>query len=155
MTFPRPTKLVLCELADASAYGVESFSPFCLKVHRALQAAGLSYERRHGRMPGFAEGDPASDRCPSSSSTTSPSPTRPTSCGGSRRSRDRSAASLDPRTRAEAWLWEELADTSLNGFLVAARWADDRNWPAVRQAYFGRAPWLVRALVAPRSRGGS
>ena len=52
MAYPRPTKLVLCELADASEYGVESWSPFCLKAHRALRAAGLSYTRRHGRMPG-------------------------------------------------------------------------------------------------------
>src|SRR5580658_4268222 len=43
--------LVLCELADASAHGLESFSPFCLKAHRALRAAGLPYERRHGQQP--------------------------------------------------------------------------------------------------------
>src|SRR6202034_4731154 len=59
---------------------------------------------------------------------------------------------LDPRSRAEAWLWEDFADTSLNGFLVAARWADERNWPVVRGAYFGGAPWFVKALVAPRVR---
>jgi glutathione S-transferase len=61
---------------------------------------------------------------------------------------------LDARTRAEAWLWEDYADTALNGFLVAARWADDRNWPLVRDAYFGAAPWPVRALIAPRLRSG-
>jgi glutathione S-transferase len=54
--------------------------------------------------------------------------------------------------RAEAWLWEELADTALNGFLVAARWADDRNWSLVREAYFRGAPWFVHALIAPRIR---
>ena len=31
--------------------GVESFSPFCLKAHRALKAAGLPYQRRHGSRP--------------------------------------------------------------------------------------------------------
>src|SRR5271167_2581053 len=52
--------LVLCELADASADGVESYSPFCLKVHRALRAAGLAYERRHGTRPdSFASLNPA------------------------------------------------------------------------------------------------
>ncbi len=61
---------------------------------------------------------------------------------------------LDARARAAAWLWEDVADTSLNGFLVAARWADERNWPAVRDAYFGGAPWPVRALVAPQIRRG-
>ena len=33
---PTPS-LVLCELADAGALGVESHSPFCLKAHRALR----------------------------------------------------------------------------------------------------------------------
>ena len=41
-----------------------------------------------------------------------------------------------------------------HGFLVAARWADDDNWPGVRAAYFGGAPWPVRALVAPTIRRG-
>src|SRR5262249_31621588 len=54
--------------------------------------------------------------------------------------------------RAEAHLWEEFADTHLNGFLVAARWADERNWPRVREAYFARAPWFVRTLIVPRIR---
>src|ERR1700689_1126136 len=55
--------LVLCELADASAatkQRAESYSPFCLKVHRALRAAGLPYERRHGRAPrDFVKENPA------------------------------------------------------------------------------------------------
>jgi glutathione S-transferase len=149
MTYPRPTKLVLCELGDASEYGVESWSPFCLKAHRALRAGGLSYERRHGRMPSsfhkenprrqvpvlLADGEPVADSTRILhfiEKVAGP-------IGGE----------LDPRTRAEAWLWEELADTSLNGFVVAARWADDRNWPKVRQTYWGKAPWFVRAIVGP------
>jgi glutathione S-transferase len=56
---------------------------------------------------------------------------------------------LDGRARAEAWLWEDFADTSLNGFIVSARWADDRNWSAVREAYFGAAPWVIRAALVP------
>lgn len=53
----------------------------------------------------------------------------------------------DARLRAEAWLWEELADTALNGFFVAARWADDDNWPLVKLAYFAGMPTLMRAVV--------
>jgi glutathione S-transferase len=149
---PRLPLLVLCELADASADGIESYSPFCLKAHRALRAAGLPYERRHGRMPRefvrenprgqvpvlLVDGEPVAD----STQILHRIEALAGPLGGE----------TDPRTRAEAWLWEELADTSLNGFLVAARWADDRNWPAVRQAYFGQAPWFVRALIAPRIR---
>ncbi len=54
--------------------------------------------------------------------------------------------------RAEALLWEELADTALNGFVVAARWADDDNWARGRDAYFGDAPWFVGKLIAPQLR---
>jgi glutathione S-transferase len=144
--------LVLCELADASEAGVESYSPFCLKAHRTLRAAGLPYERRHGSRPGeFAKENPLEqvpvllvDGEPVADSTRIVRRIEEIAgpIGGE----------SDERTRAEAWLWEELADTALNGFVVAARWADDRNWPHVRAAYFGRAPWFVRALITPRIR---
>ncbi len=152
MNKPQPN-LVLCELADASALlGVESHSPFCLKAHRALRVAGLTYERRHGARPAdFAKENPRAqvpvllvDGEPVADSTEIVARIESIAgpLGGPR----------DERARAEAWLWEELADTGLNGFLVAARWADDRNWPTVKRAYFGRAPWFVRAIVAPQIR---
>jgi len=144
--------IVLLELADASAFGLESLSPFCLKAHRTLRAAGLPYERRHAGRPSDAarynptkqvpvllvSGEPVAD----STNIVQRIESIAGPIGGSR----------DARTTAEAWLWEELADTGLNGFLVASRWADDRNWPLVREAYFGAAPWFVRALIAPRIR---
>jgi glutathione S-transferase len=146
--------LVLCELADASAHGVESYSPFCLKAHRALRLAGLPYERRHGSRPAdfkklnptgqvpvlLVDGEPVAD------STRILARIDAMTGVFSR--------GLDARTRAEAWLWEDWADGALNGFLVASRWADDRNWPAVRDVYFGRAPWPVRALIVPKLRRG-
>jgi glutathione S-transferase len=61
-------------------------------------------------------------------------------------------AGADARTLGERWLWEEMADSALNGYLVAARWADDRNWPEVAKVYFAGAPWLVQKLVVPRIR---
>jgi glutathione S-transferase len=139
--------LVLCELADASAAGLESYSPFCLKAHRALKAAGLGYTRRHADRPAaYKAHNPAGqvpvllvDGEPVFDSTAIVA--RVDALAGTSLTRD-----------PEALLWEELADTALNGFLVAARWADDDNWPRVRQAYFGGAPWPVRALVAPRLR---
>lgn len=150
---PTPS-LVLCELGDAAADGLESYSPFCNKVHRALRLAGLPYQRRHGRSPGaFRPYNPAGqvpvllvDGAPVADST---------------RILERIDAltgaltrGLEGRALAEAWLWEDYADTSLYGFLVAARWADDRNWSLVRDAYFGGIPWPVRALIVPRLRGG-
>jgi glutathione S-transferase len=59
---------------------------------------------------------------------------------------------LDPKRAAEAWIFEELADRSLNGFVVAARWADPLNFSALQDAYFGRAPWFVRTFILPRVR---
>src|SRR5207237_3062778 len=55
--------------------------------------------------------------------------------------------SLDARTTAEAWLWEELADTALYPYVMTTRWADDRGWPVPRQHFFGPLPPLVRSVI--------
>src|SRR5690348_14313952 len=113
---PQPN-LVLCELADPGIDGLESYSPFCIKVHRALRAAGLRYERRHGRRPrDFAAFNPSGqvpvllvDGAPVCDSTRILQ--RIDAMAGGVFTRD-----LGPRERAEAWLWEELAD-GLAGFV--------------------------------------
>lgn len=147
--------LELCELAETKLEGLESYSPFCLKVHRTLRVAGLTYTRRHGRHPGvfkslnptgqvpilLVDGEPVCDSTAIVRRIEALAP-------------DRLHAGFDEETLGRARLWEELADTSLNGFLVAARWADDRNWPAVRDCYFGDAPRLVCAVITPRLRNG-
>ncbi len=151
-----PDSIVLWELGEAGLDGFETHSPFCLKVHRALRLAGLPYARRHVANPASlarlsaARQAPilAVDGQPIADSTSIlrwidavvPGALVP--------------ASADERLRAEAWLWEGYADAALYGFVLAARWADPRNWPVVRAAYFEQAPWLVRALVVPRLRAG-
>lgn len=145
-------RLILCELASTDVAGLESYSPFCLKVHRALKAAGLPYTSIHGTRPDeFKRLNPAgqvpvllvdeepifdSSRILQKIDELAPGTIAPT----------------DPALRSEAYLWEELADTSLNGYLVAARWADDRNWPKTKEAYFSDMPAIVRALVVPKIR---
>jgi len=145
--------LTLCELADPRMAGLESLSPFCLKVHRALMLAELPYARRHGTRP-------------DEFNALNPTGQVPVLLVGDEAISDSTAILrrilvLAPRAfdeglgagdLRERWLWEDLADTSLNGFLVAARWADDRNWAAVQREYFGAAPWFVRTLIAPRIR---
>lgn len=147
--------LTLCEVADTGAPGIESYSPFCLKVHRALRLCGLRYQRRHGATPAsFKQYNPARqvpvllvDDQPVFDSTRILLRLDELSGGALTRG-------LDPRARAEAWLWEELADASLSGFVVAARWADDDNWPRARDAFFVGLPALVRPLVAGGVRRG-
>jgi glutathione S-transferase len=150
----RTPTLTLCELADPGIPGLESYSPFCLKTHRALRSAGLTYARRHGPQPGsFKHLNPVGqvpvllvDDTPVTDSTAIL--VRIESLGG------RSLLPADRALRAEAWLWEELGDTALNGFLVAARWADERNWPAVRDAYFVGMPAPVKAVIPAFLRRG-
>ena len=140
-------ELILCELTDTGSAAIESWSPFCLKVHRALRAAGLRYTRNTSPNPAtWREHNPTGqvpvllvDGQPVADSTRILA--RIETLGG------HTLLPSDPRLRAEALLWEELADTGLNAFLVASRWADARNWPATRMAYFGGMPAPVRAIV--------
>jgi glutathione S-transferase len=143
----RPT-LVLCELTPTDVTGLESFSPFCLKAHRALKLAGLKYTSRHAQNPAEHKAHNPTGQVPVLLIDGRAVPDSTAIV----REIDRLAPGvldrgLDARARAEAWLWEELADTALNGFLVAARWADEAYWPRVREAYFGAMPGPVRAVV--------
>ncbi len=133
--------IALCEVGDPGIDGLETYSPFCLKVHRALKLLGLPYERRHGRMPAdFTPLNPAGqvpvlviDGAPVPDSTAI-------------------LARLEIASSAEARLWEELADTAINGFVVAARWADDANWPRAKAAFFGDMPAALRVVIPSRLR---
>lgn len=57
-------------------------------------------------------------------------------------------AGLDRARLAEAWLWEEFADTALYPQVLATRWADERGWPVPRKAFFSGFPPVVRDLIA-------
>jgi glutathione S-transferase len=145
--------LVLCELDRPALPRHESYSPYCLKVHRALKAAGLRYTSRHGQTPSshrdvsklgqvpvmLIDGQPVADSTQILARLAALQPTP-------------AWAAVDPAVHAEGLLWEELADTALGGFVIAARWADDRNWPILHDTFFSGAPWPVRRLVAPAIR---
>src|SRR5512139_2813903 len=106
--------LALCELDDPGVEGQETYSPFCLKVHRALKLLRLPYERRFGVQP-------ASHRAHN------PSAQVPVLLADGRAIADSTEifryldelsggvlVPHEPVARAEAWLWEELADGALN-----------------------------------------
>lgn len=154
MNTEQPT-IVLCELGETGIPNVQSYSPFCLKVHRALGLAGLAYTSRRGSPHDFGALNPQKqvpvllvDDEVIADSTQILARIDTLAVGSGSTSLVPAAA----RARAEAWLWEDYADRSLNGYLVAARWADSRNWPLVREAYFKGAPWFVKKLVAPMLR---
>lgn len=145
--------LILCELPETEMAGIETFSPFCLKVRHALAVSELTFTSRRASDPGSFRKLGGTGQVPilligeevvadSTAILTRIAELAPGVLD----------VGLDARGRAESRLWEELADTALNGFLVAARWADARNWPGVRDAYFRGAPWFVPALIAPRVR---
>ena len=153
---PLQPKIVLCELGETDLPGLQSYSPFCLKVHRALGATGLEYSSHRGTPRDFAHLNPlqqlpvllvGEDEVIADSTRIVARIEQLSAAQGGP-----SLLPRDPRARAEAWLWEDHADRALNGYLVASRWADDRNWPLVRETYFKGAPWFVRKVIAPKIR---
>jgi glutathione S-transferase len=147
---PTLPTLVLCDFpAETGHEGWASFSPFVLEAHRALKLAKLPFEHRKlpitsirrvnpiGQLPVLLVGDEKvadSTRILRRIEQLAPGALT----GG-----------LDARGVAEAWLWEEFADTSLYPYVLATRWADDRGWPVPRAAFFGGLPPGVRQIVAP------
>jgi glutathione S-transferase len=153
MTLPR---LVLYDFpAKTGLAGWSSFSPFVLEVARALQLAGLPYEHKYVRMTKLKELNPTGQL--------------PVVAFGDETVADSTrilkriealkpgslTRSLDARAVAEAWLWEEFADTALYPYVLATRWVDDRGWPVPRQHFFGPLPPIVRTVVANAVRRGT
>lgn len=142
-------KLTLCDFQAHTGHdGWESFSPFVLKVARALRLAGLPYEHRHvaisevrklsrtGQLPVLLVGE---ELVPDSTAIL------------------RRIIQLAPgriEETPEAWLWEEIADSTLYPFVLTTRWADDRGWPIPRDAFFRAVPAPLRGIVAPMVRRG-
>lgn len=142
-------KLELCELGETGDPAAETHSPFCLKVRRAMAAKGLVFTSRRGVAPSdhrtynplgqipvlLVDGEAVYDSTEIVDALETWVPSE-----------------LTEAERAESVLWEELADTALNGFVVASRWADEENWARAKTRFFADAPAPVRAIVAPMIR---
>lgn len=149
-TAATPKTLVLIDYVAPADPAIATWSPFCSKVRRALNAAGLPFTTRHiqgahdlaelnaqCQVPVLiADGTPITD------STTILATI---------------AAWQGEAASPEALLYEELADSAINGFENAARWADDDNWIRTRMAFFGPTPppfvepmraQIIQSLVA-------
>ena len=147
---PSLPPLKLCDFPARTGHdGWISFSPYVLEVERALNLAKLPFEHKRvkfleirdinpaGQLPVLvigAENVPDSTRILHRIETLSPGALT----GG-----------LDAQKTAEAWLWEEFADTALYPYVLASRWVDDRGWLIVRDAFFRWLPAPVRAVVSP------
>ena len=147
-------KLTVCDFpAKTGVPGWSSFSPFVLEVDRALGLAKLPFEHVYvdifklkelnplGQLPVLIVGEEKvadSTRILRRIEQLAPG----SMTGG-----------LDAGKLAEAWLWEEFADTSLYPYVLATRWADDRGWPMVKKAFFESVPALIRPLAASIVRG--
>jgi glutathione S-transferase len=147
MTTPAPTLTLFDFPASTGIDGWESFSPFVLEVSRALRLAKVPFATTQvsmmklkdvnpiGQLPVVAFGDEnVADSTRILERLESMVPGSMT--GG-----------LDARGVAEAWLWEEFADTSLYPYVLATRWVDDRGWPVPRKHFFGAMPAPLQAFV--------
>jgi glutathione S-transferase len=142
-------KLTVCDFpAKTEVEGWSSFSPFVLEVDRALGLAKLPFERHYVNMMKLKELNPLGQL--------------PVLLVGDEKVADSTnilrriealapgsmTGGLDGARLAEAWLWEEFADTSLYPYVLATRWADDRGWPVPRKAFFGTIPGPLRGFVS-------
>lgn len=138
--------------ASTGLDGWESFSPFVLEVSRGLRLAKLPFHRQAVNMMKIKQVNPLRQL--------------PVIALGEEKVADSTrilqrlevmapgsmTGGLDARGVAEAWLWEEFADTSLYPYVLATRWVDDRGWPIPREHFFGSMPAPIRAIVAPMVR---
>lgn len=146
------TEIVLHQFAGDT--GVESGSPFCVKVHRALAFKGVPYQTRNVGAPGAlkrlnpgvckvpvieAEGALIADSTAIIDWLEARHP-------------EPALRPAEPRARALDRLIEDWADESLYWFAVYARWAIDTNFePFARRAFAGLPP-VVRRLVPRMAR---
>jgi glutathione S-transferase len=142
--------LKLCDFPASTGHARwSSFSPYVLLVERALRLAKLPFEHEQvdmmklnklnpvGQLPVLVVGDEVV-----------PDSTNILRRIDEQLSPGSLTRGLDARTVAEAWLWEEFADTALYPYVLSTRWADDRGWETPRKAFFGGLPPVLRDVIA-------
>lgn len=132
------TDITLCELGETEFEYLETYSSSCLKVKRALKYAGLSYTSRRGTKPAAFRDLSPTGQVPIlligaevvCNSTNIVSRIEGMVPGVFSKGMNQCAI-------AEAWLWEEMVDSALSGFGIAAAWCPyghhiwpgkDRSW---------------------------
>jgi glutathione S-transferase len=147
MTTPTAPLTLFDFPASTGHPGWESFSPFVLEVSRAIRLAKVPFEMKQVNMMKLKDINPLGQL--------------PVVAFGGEKVADSTrilerlevmvpgsmTGGLDARGVAEAWLWEEFADTSLYPYVLATRWVDERGWPVPLKYFFGAMPAVLRAFV--------
>lgn len=145
MTTPSLTLVGYSRLPFASTAHV---SPHCLKAERALRYGGVPFRVRSVDSPEEIHALNPLGQLPVLLVDGNPLPDSSRILEYADASCSDALTPADPRVAAEAWLWEELGDTVLTGFVMAARWVDDENFARVREVFFGRIPEPMQSEVA-------
>jgi glutathione S-transferase len=145
--------LQLCEFGP-DVMGLDSLSPFCLKVLRALKYHGLPFTRLHSNRPGAFIEHNETGQVPILLVNGEATPDSTMILKKLETISERSLLPEAKEMKAEAWLWEEFADSVLFPFTLVARWADNVNWPICRQYTFGDLPPLINIVVPQLARRG-
>lgn len=145
------TRIVLHQFNSDT--GVESGSPFCVKVHRMLAFKGLSYTPHDVASPReLARLNPGARKLPvleHDGELVADS----TSIAAFLEERypDPPLFPPEPRARAECELYEDWADESLYWIAVYQRWLVDENFRPFAQRAFRSLPlparWMVPRIV--------
>lgn len=140
--------LTLLEFDETGIPFIESFSPFCLKVHRTLGYLKLPYSVERPGAPGDIKRINPKGQLPVLTVGDEHVIDSTNIVDRLEREARISLSGGTPAIAAEARLWEEMADGALYGFVVCARWCDEENWKRTREAYFAGVPGLLRGLIA-------
>ena len=137
----------------AGLEGLESGSPFCIKVHRALCAKGLQYAVRNVGSPGEMKRiNPGKIKVPvlEYDGELTTDSTRIIELLEDKHP-DPPLLPADPAARARVQLLEDWADEALYWFPVHLRWQDDANFQVLVKAFFAKLPlpmrWFVPGVV--------
>jgi glutathione S-transferase len=141
--------------ADPGITGYPTFSPFVFQVERALKLAKLSFRHTRINMPDLKKLNPVGQLPVLGIGTELVADSTRILHRIEALAPGSLSAGLDARALAEAWLWEEFADTALYPHVLATRWWDERGWPVVRKAFFVSVPALARGFVSAMVRKGT
>lgn len=137
----------------AGLEGLESGSPFCIKVHRALCAKGLEYTVQNVASPGEMKRiNPGKSKVPvlEYDGEMTVDSTRIIEVLEERHP-DPPLLPADAGARARVRLLEDWADEALYWFPVYLRWTDDTNYQVLYRTFFSKMPipirWFVPGIV--------